>query len=494
MKRVIFFSLLMAGVGLTRGAEAGADPAALTALRQHYQGLLSEAEGPARARWLAAMEAQEQQRVTVGDFEGAAVIRQRRMEVLSGKSAMGPARAPLLLTSAVARTSSAVDFLDQKKEVGRFRRTGALMEWELPGQAPGWYEVRLICGVMGGTDLNDAPDPYKDPTVPLPVRPAQELNDGTAGGVVEFRKVTSLKEGGELLRASVRSTGGWAMERTLKLGRVLLDSKISKFSLRAVDAMPAGLMDFRRLELVPMTDELAITEAAEPKELTRLREVYQKQFTDQTRSLTAKYLKGLGDLEVASARVRDNDSLALVRQEKQRMEQGDTIGSAAVGGASGARVLPVTEKLYMLVKGEAKLTSQGDYLTKMRPAAGCEITWKLAGLGVTSGTYSVTVECRLTPEHGGTATLAATTPGGAPGPALQIVVEAPDFVGGTAVGKRKPDGSPGISLVRTVEAGKVTIPKGSEYVTLRVASLLTPDGALCDLKSIRLVPVTPESP
>ena len=57
------------------------------------------------------------------------------------------------------------------------------------------------------------------------------------------------------------------------------------------------------------------------KELERLKEVYQKQFTELTRGVTAKYAKALGDLEITAARTRDTETLALVRQEKQRMSQ-----------------------------------------------------------------------------------------------------------------------------------------------------------------------------
>lgn len=485
---IIALVFLMAGP-LPSPAEPGTDPPALTALRLRYQTLLLEADAPARARWLAALEAQEKRRAAAGDFEGAALLREKRMNLMSGTPAVAMVRPPLILSAETARTTTALDFLDAKKEVARFRRTGAMMEWELPGQTPGLYQVKLVCGVMGPADLNGLPDPYQDPDVPLPPREPGAVAGVVAGGVVEFRKLSGLKEGGVLLRRSVRSTGGWTKELGISLGQMELDSKSVKFSLKAVDASPAGLMDFRRIELVPApAAPTAAAGAAGLKELARLQEVYQKQFTEQTRGITAKYVKGLAELEMASARSRDNDALALVRQEKQRLELGDG-SSGAAPSKGGLRVLPVTEKLYMLVKGEAKLTSQGDYLTRMRPAPGCEVTWKLTGLGVTSGTYGVEVECRLTPEHGGTAVLAATTPGGSPGPALELKVAAPQFDPLTMVSKRKPDGTPGTSRIHIFQAGNVIIPKGSEYLTLRVSSLTVPDGGLCDLKCLRLTPV-----
>jgi hypothetical protein len=36
--------------------------------------------------------------------------------------------------------------------------------------------------------------------------------------------------------------------------------------------------------------------------------------------------------------------------------------------------------------------------------------------------------------------------------------------------------------------GNVVIPKGSQYLTLRVDSLIDPGGSLCDLKAIGLMP------
>jgi hypothetical protein len=368
------------------------------------------------------------------------------------------------------------------------------MEWELPGQTPGLYQVNLVCGVMGETDENNRPDPLTDPKAALPGRATESIPTAAAGGVVEFRKLTNLKEGGALLRRTVRSTGGWAMTRVLTLGTVELDSKIIKFSLRAAEALPAGLMDFHRLELVPAVPVAptgGASEAGGIKDLAKLRELYQNQFTELTKGVSARYHKSLGELEANAARTRDNDTLAMVRQEKKRLERGSLENGPV---AETSHLLPVTERLYMLLSGEARLTSQGDYLTRLRPAKTCEVTWKLAGLGVTSGTYTVELDCRLTPEHGGTATLAAATPGGTPGPPLTITTEAPDFGQAAVATKRKPDGTPGTSMTRSFKAGKVIIPKGSEYLTLRVDSLKVPDGGLFDLKSLRLTPVAPPAP
>ena len=52
-----------------------------------------------------------------GDFEGAALIRERRMGIQSGKAAGGAGRAAVVLSPGTARTTAAVDFADAKKEV-----------------------------------------------------------------------------------------------------------------------------------------------------------------------------------------------------------------------------------------------------------------------------------------------------------------------------------------------------------------------------------------
>lgn len=461
-------------------AQSSTDPPALTALRQKFQALLLDADAAPRARWLAAMEALERQKVTEGDFAGAAAIRGKRLGQASVSAAAPPALAPVVLTGASARTTTGVDFADGKKEVARFRRSGALMEWELPGQVPGYYEVKLVFSVMGPNDLNDQLDPYADPGVPLPARDPSTGDQSAAGGVMEFRKITNLKEGGVLLRRSVRSTGGWATARSLTMGKVELDGKIVKFSLRAVDSLPAGVMDFHRLELVPLAREITTSIPADPaglKELARLKEVYQKQFSDQTRSLTARYLQNLGDLEVAATRSGDIELLAQVRQERKRFE-GAGNGAVAVASAATVHLLPVVEKLHMMVRGEAKMTNQNDYLTRLRPPKTCEVIWNLAGLGVPSGSYHVIVECRMTGQNGGSATIQAGSPGGEPGPPLSFKVEAPAAEETSKVPKN-------------LEAGTVAIPKGSQYLTLRVDTLTNPQSFLFDLKSLRLTPVSP---
>ncbi len=441
----------------------------------------------------------EKQKVAEGDFDGASALRVRRLSLQTGTAvAGGTLRSPFSLRAATAKAGSGLDFLDTRKEIVRFRRTGALMEWDLTNQLPGTYRVNLVCAVMGAGDENDLPDALTDPRVPLPVRDAGTVTETDAGGVVEFRKLTNLKEGGTVLRRSIRSTGGWAKSRVLPLGTVELDSRLVKFSLRAVEALPAGLMDFHRLELVPVakpggTSVAVVEGGAGPKELVRLQEVYQKQFADQTKNATAIYLKSLGELEVLAGRSGDNETLALVRQERKRFERAglgsppSTVTLSVTGGADPAssHLLPVTEKLYLLLRGEAKLTNQGDFLTRLRPAGTCEIVWKIAALGVPSGTYQVELEGRMAMVHGGTAALRASSTGGEPGPALSFEVPQGSFDKNAP-----PVRSAGTDLYPfKTDAGVLTIPKGSQFLTMRVVSLINPTTSLCELKSLRLTPV-----
>jgi len=483
MKRCLLVLLGLAGSWpmIGSGVEPGAEPAALSALRSRYQALLAEAEGPSRAQWLASLEALERQRAATGDFAGAAALRSKRL-AWQNPGAASAAGTPedITLRVASAKTAVGVEPLDAKKAAVRFRRSGAQLEWEWPVRLPGDYQVFLVCGVLGNIDQSGSADPFLDPTVPLPPRPAGTAGETDAGGVVEFRRLGNLKESPAVLRCSVRSTGGWAVTRRLPMGTMTLDGKPLRFSLKAVDALPAGVMDFHRLELVPV-DRSAPADAQGLKELARLKEVYQKQFGDLTKNATAKYLKTLGEWEVNAGRQGDNDTVALVRQERKRLEGGSSTVEPADRAAS--HLLPVTEKLYLLVRGEAKLTNQGDYLTRMRPANSCEVVWKLAGLGVPSGTYQVEMECRIAANHGGTALLSAGSPGGSTGPALSITVDGPDEKEQIRLEKSK------TFLLRKVAAGTVTIPKGSQYLTLKVDSLLNAAGALCELKSLRLTPV-----
>ena len=487
------FCIVVLWCALFRGDQAGAqsagDPAALAALRARYQKLLMEAESPARLHWLAALEALERQKAVAGDFEVAAAVRAQRLSWLKEggmRSAAAAVLQPISLKGADAKTKSGVEAVDQKKESMRFRRNGASMEWELPGQMPGTYQVSLVCGVIGRFDLTNQPDPLRDPREPLPVRiPSQFIDPGLAGGVVEFRKTGVLNEGVRVLRCSVRSTGGWTVTRSLPMGSVTLDSKSVKFSLKAVDALPAGVMDFYRLELVPDA-RAAGADVQGAKELARLKDVYQKQSTDLSKGVNARYLKGLADLEVSASRNGDNETLALVRQERKRME-----GAGAGAGASpnitagtGRHVLAVKEKLYVLLKGESRLTNQGDYLTRMRPAKSCEVIWKLAGLGVPSGTYSVALDYRVMAGNGGSATLFASSPGTEPAPGLSIEVAGVDGNRGSI------PKSAAIFTSQGEVLGNVVIPKGSQYLTLRVDSLNDPGGSLCDLKAIELMPLT----
>ncbi|MES2709514.1 MAG: hypothetical protein V4726_23155 [Verrucomicrobiota bacterium] len=478
--------LLAGGISLFAWAQSpppasSVDPAALTALRQRYQTLLSEAGKPSLSRWLTALGSLEKQRVATGDFDGAARVRGKISALRgstpagSGQSAAAAGRPSIFLRPGQARTTPGVEFTDAAKETLRFKKTGGSLEWELSSVIPGIYDVRLTFGVFGPGDQNDLPDPMVTPPAgspdpvpgngapPLPV----PLRSDAGGGALEFRRISNFGAGASVLRRTIRPTGGWATYRTLSLGTMDFDSRLAKLSLRAVDCLPMGLMDFRSIELVPAA---APGSAGYPKDLARLKEVYQKQFTEYTRPVNAKYLKSLTDLEAQMALTKDTDTLALIRQEKKRLDRGgDDTQQAPM-----TFQLPVNDSLVATIRGEARLTSQKDFLIRLRPAGGCEIIWKLTRLGIPPGQYKVQIDCRLTAETGGTASLFSMAGGGTPDPALTITIP--------------PAGEP-VPLT-SFNPGTVTIGKGSDHLFLRVTSLEKSDGSLCDLKSLRLTPVT----
>lgn len=488
---------------------ADTDPAALAALRKRYQLFLANAGKPAMDRWVAALEALEKQRIASGDFDGAARVRSKIASLQGGTAASAgtsatvaaSARIPTVLRPAQARNSSGVEFTGAGKLTPRFKKNGSSMEWELTNVQPGYYEVRLTFGTFGPADETGVPDPRWTPeAVPAPASgaasgqnlPVFQPSADRGGGVIEFRRVSSLGAGPLMLRRTIRPTGGWSEFRTISLGKMNLDSRIAKFSLRATECQAMGLMDFRSIEFVPSdastgsagnagTDTVPPLTAgfipepgspAYPRELTRLKEVYQKNFIEQTKPANIKYLKNLTDLEAQISLTKDTDTLALLRQEKKLLERG---GDSTVQPAITFD-LPVNDSLVATIRGEARLTSQKDYLIRLRPAGGCEIIWKLTKLGIPPGTYNVQVECRMSAGGGGTASLFAQSGGKNDPPAGALDILIPNFV--TA------------GDAQTLTPGKVTIAKGADHLFLRVTALTNSDGSLCDLKRLRLTPVS----
>lgn len=489
------------------------DPMALASLRKRYQLLLASAGKPSMDRWVAALEALEKQRIASGDFDGAARAR-GKISALQGKGGAGSggraapattasltasARIPILLRPGAARTSPGVEFTGTGRQTLRFKKTGASLEWDLTNAQPGAYEVRLTYGSFGPADESGAADPRSTPqAVPVPAQgtppdqsqPAFQQSGDRAGGAVEFRRISSLGTGSVMLRRTIHPTSGWAAYRTISLGTMALDSRIAKFSLRAVECQSMGLMDFRTLELVPADASAgtgtgadsppAVTagpvpepgSSAYPKELTRLKEVYQKSFIEQTRAANAKYFKNLTDLEAQIALTKDTDTLALLRQEKKLVERG---GDRTVQPAITFD-LPVNDSLVATIRGEARLTSQKDYLIRLRPAGGCEIIWKLTRLGIPPGDYDVRMDYRTSAEGGGSATLFAQTGGGSGPPSGALNLLIPN------------SGNPGDQ--QTIAPGRVSIAKGADHLFLRVTGLSNSDGSLCDLKRLHLTPVS----
>ncbi|RYD32607.1 MAG: hypothetical protein EOP86_15320 [Verrucomicrobiaceae bacterium] len=492
---VLASGVTAAGLSLISGAQAPAtassvkDPPALTALRQRCQSVLADTGKAAQERWLAVLDALEKRRVAVGDLAGAARVREKMVSLRGGARADGMpdagggsgSRPVLRLRPDQARVIGAVEHPEPGKPNLRFKRAGGALEWQLPTAATGFYDVRLTFGTAGPGNENDQPDPLRKPSagppllrppgggpegVVTPPGPPLPRRNDAGGGIVEFRMVNPAT-GSSVLHRTIRPTGGWEIYQTLSLGAVELTGPRVGVSLHALDCQPMGLMDFRGLELLPTT---AAPSPGNP-ELTRLKEVYQRQFAEQTRTLNAKYLKSLTDLEARISLTKDTDTLAQLRQEKKRMEQGS--GDSLLAPVTFR--LPVNDSLVTTIRGEARLTSQKDYLIRLRPAGSCEIIWKLTKLGIPPGTYEVELECRLSPETGGAASLFSTGGGGSATPDAALAISV------------APGGGEGVTTV--IRPGKVTIGKGSDHLFLRVNSLAKSDGSLCDLKGLRLTSV-----
>jgi hypothetical protein len=88
----------------------------------------------------------------------------------------------------------------------------------------------------------------------------------------------------------------------------------------------------------------------------------------------------------------------------------------------------------------------------------------------------VQLEYRPSTDGGGTATLFAQTGGGSALPAGALNIQIP--------------GSSKQGELQALTPGRVTIAKGADHLFLRVTSLTNSDGSLCDLKRLRLTPVS----
>lgn len=469
--------LLLTGLAGTLRAQspvapATGEPVELTVLRQRYQSLLADAGKPSRENWLAGLESLQSARAAAGDYGGALRVGEK-IKALRDVRQTAAADAPytLKLEMNAAKLGPGSEYVDSAKQTVRVKRAGMALEWDVNNAPTGIYEVRLTYGAPGAAPADaDRAEEVR----PIPGQPAanelprMEPRPDEAGGVVEFLRVTNLNGGGSSFQHLIRPTGGWAAFRTVKIGSISVDSHLARFSMRVLSAQALGVMDLRSVELMrtgesPWTGVNA-AESPDRKELTRLREVYQKQFAELTKSLRAKFLKNLTDLEPVLSRNKDTDGLALVRQEKLNLEN----GAAGVRSDTGEFKLPVNDSLTVTIRGEARLTSQKDYLIRLRPPASCEIIWKLTRLGIPSGTYQVEIACRQTAETGGTASLFSMGAGSSPDPALSFVV------------------GPGKGASAILKPGNITIGKGSDHLSLRVDTLLRNEGSLCDLQYLRL--------
>ena len=470
-------------------AAAAAEPVELLTLRESFLADARERSAAAEASWRLGMETLEKQRAAAGDYEGAIRVRKalsERLDAGASPAARIAGAGSLSLNPATALQGGGAEFTDVRKTSLRLKRPGSNAVWTLTSPPAGVYEVRLTYGAPGENPATPAGEANGTPEIWRAEAEAWKpggAESAKAGGVAEFRRVTNIQSDQTPLVRVIRPTGGWGNPVTLPMGPVELDGRTVRFSLKALSAEAAGLMDLQAVELVPAA--LAGVSAADPadtREFLRLKEIFERQAAEKTKTLTRKYLSALQEMESRFSRGKDTAGLAEARQERLGLEKGGTENAQEGEGVT----LPVADPLNMTLRGEVKLSSQRDFLTKFRPAGTCEIRWKLPALGIGPGSYEVTLEVRLTPGsgEGGTAVLFSASPAAGNGPELPLSVEGPPAAGTP----RQKD-----AVRRTLRPGRITVSKGSEELVLRVLTLARADGSLFDLESVRLLP-SEESP
>jgi hypothetical protein len=287
---------------------------------------------------------------------------------------------------------------------------------------------------------------------------------------------------------AVEGTGGWNLYETVTIGRLSLSSGPVRLRLVAEKAAAEGLMNLARVELVPVTGPVAVEQAdVLPEALVKAREGFLKAFGERARGATERYRKELAVLEAAFEKAKDSDGVARVKQERARVAGEPDPGMLSGGDAAPARtvVMGVGDPLGCSWRGECRLSNTKDVLGGLRPAGGAAVLWKLRAYGVPTGTWDVKIKARVGALGGGTAELQLLGAGGVVlGDPVAVEVEpvqTPE--------DRDDEGAevPGAES-RTIEAGRMKIPKQAETLILRVNGLTHADGTLFDLKAVELQP------
>lgn len=488
MKRPSLCALLAT---LTFATGQTAPPAELTALRERISGSLTVADRTVTSQWLAGVAELEKSRAAAGDYEGARRARLRREQALAAAGS-DDGRMPFILSVRNVTGKGTGLVVSENKLTTTFGTNGAFMEWDLTGDFKGWYEIMLTHGVPGATDSSSEIQPVTGP-IPAAWRKQKENPDyeaPSAGGWVSFQNMSSLGGGNAVLRREIVSTGGWNAWRPVSLGRIqLAASRLAKFRITGEEVAGKGLMQFKQLELVPVSDPAAAANGGEAR-LTAGRQWFEKEFRTRIAASSATYKNALTALEQQAVRTKDNDLLFRVREEVKRLAESPdklALSSDADLAASPAGItLTVGNSFGCQYRGDITLDTGKSFLTKLKPAGTASITWRLSAFNVGSGAYDVTIKGRIPVNGGGSATLAAFGESSAPaGKALAFdvkpVVKPEDRNKPLASGDTAPT-----AQRRTEEPGRIVINKGAQTLTLSINGLTHGDGWLMDLTSITL--------
>ncbi|HWB05651.1 MAG TPA: hypothetical protein VG796_21710 [Verrucomicrobiales bacterium] len=465
-------------------------PPALAALRARYAESIVSADCAAISQWLPALAALEKTRATAEDYEGADAVRRRAEQALA-VAGTDDGRIPIRLSSRdIAGKGSGLK-VDDSAGIITISSGGAFLDWEVSGEIKGWYEARLTHAVAGRKDRTAEITPFTGPlTQERRNRKSGPDDSGAQSGWISFQNVSNLNRDELVLRREIVSTGGSHEWVTVPLGRLEIPGRLAKFRL-VNDEAGSNPLRFRSLELVPVPAPATGEDGA--ARLAKAREVFNREFRIQTQASNNHYRDSLTQQELQARRANDTDTQVRLRDEKERLAKTPEQLALGEAGESGSRntpivmdVAPSSASFKFSYRGDITPDSTRTGLTKLRPANSASITWKLAACHVGSGVYSVEIKGRVPLNGGGTATLAATGPGGAAfGKPLNIEVKP---VVSSSKPKKAESGSeaaPGPEN-RTLQAGSVAIGKGAESLTLTVTGLTHSDGWLMDLQQLTL--------
>ena len=465
-------------------APEAAQPAALRALRARYAESINAADQAVTSRWAASLAALEKTRAAAEDYAGAERLRRRREESLVVAGAED-GRVPIRLSSKeVAKKGSGLKE-DEKTGIITILSSGASIDWDISGNIKGAYEVRLTHAVGGKKDRTAEITPFVRPATGERHLKKSSDDSGPRSGLLSFQNVSSLK-GTEsfVLCREIVSTGGPNEWVTVSMGRLEIAGRIAKFKLVA-DESGTEPLRFSSLELIPIPPLTAIEDGT--GKLIKARDVFDKEFRNHTQSPNNHYRESLTQLELLAQRAGDTDAFLRIRDEKTTLLS--TPAQLALGEQTSKGtplILDAGQSINCYCQGDIIPDPGRKCLTRLRPAGGARVTWKLPAYQVGSGTYTVEIKGRVQLNGGGTATLQAMGKANAvAGPPVKVEVK-PVLAADAKPKKPESGAEPVTPENRTIEGGSVVIGKGAESLVFTVTGLTHQDGSLMDLSQVVL--------